>query len=1259
MIPRPEVRYNTDLPIWGRKDDITGAIRENQVIIITGETGSGKTTQIPKMCIEAGRGMRGMIGCTQPRRVAAVTVARRIAEELGQDIGQSVGYKIRFDEKSGSDTLIKIMTDGIMLVETQSDPLLRQYDTIIVDEAHERSLNIDFVLGILKAVLLKRPDLKVIITSATLDTEKFSRAFGNAPIIEVSGRMYAVDVRYRPMDPELEESGEFTYIDAAVDAVAEIRERMAHGDILVFMPTEQDIWEICEILEGRYGDEAAILPLFARLPWHEQQRVFQFGTKTRIIVATNIAETSITIPQIRYVVDTGLARISQYNARSRSTSLPIRAVSRSSADQRKGRCGRVQNGVCIRLYSEEDYLERPLYTAPEILRSNLSGVILQMLYLHLGNIFEFPFIDLPVNKNIMDAVDILLELGAIQKTDKDAQGSQAHPYTLTDQGRIMARLPIDPRVSRMIIEGRKRNCLNDVAVIASALSIVDPRERPANKKSQSDQMHAPFKDPGSDFMTLLRIWNTFHTTLEELKTQNRMRKFCREHFLSYKRMREWRDVYKQITQILEEEPREKSRTSPLPPAQGKPEDPNTAIHKAILSGYLGNIAEKKEKNIYHGTKGREAMIFPGSALFNRGGQWLVAAEMVETSRLYARIVANIEPDWIEEIGKNLCHSSYADPHWEKSREDVLAFEKVTLFGMTIIPKRTVSFSRLHPEEAVPCFIRQGLIPGELKSRFPFLRHNLALIARFRDLENKTRRHDLIDEEAVYRFYAERLPGIANTVQLRKWMHRKGGDGFLFMKEDDMMLQRPDPSAMADYYPDQAVVGGMALPLTYRFEPGHNLDGIALKVPAGLLPNLSVSSLDWAVPGILREKIYNLLRGLPKELRKKLPPLPHVCDTMMEEMPRGESSLLNAMGRFIHDRFDVSIPMAAWSDTQIPEHLKMVMMVVDGKDQILSTGRDLRNLQKNIGAVEESAAFEKACRIWEKTGLIEWTFGDLPETVILKNNDLPVGVAYPALEADASHSVNLRLFKNRAAAMASHPFGVGRLYEIRYADDMHYLRKTLVLSGDWKKWAEAFGGSKVMESLLYQKVAHDLFHVSIRTQSAFIEHAEKTCKKILSRGAEILNLASPAVQAYWATMQSVDRFEKVHTRNKIAGGFIRDIRDEIRMLLPDSFLIDRQESRLPDIIRYLRAYTIRLERGLVHLEKAFIKTAELNIYKNKYNELHEGCRDFTTPERKSAVGDLFWMVEEFKVSLFAQELKTPYPISRKRLDDKIKEIEMMD
>ncbi|MGE5840197.1 MAG: ATP-dependent RNA helicase HrpA, partial [Deltaproteobacteria bacterium] len=703
---RPRVSFPESLPITAKREKIVRLIRENQVVIVSGETGCGKSTQIPKMCLEAGRGTAGRIGCTQPRRIAAITIAHRIAEELGEEIGRSVGYKIRFREKAGKQAFIKIMTDGMLLAETQGDPQLYEYDTLIIDEAHERTLNIDFILGMLRTLLPRRPELKVIITSATLDTEKFSAAFGNAPVVTVEGRTYPVEVEYLPIDADLEEAGDLTYVDMAVKAVDGLRENKRYGDVLVFMPTEEDILETCERLEGRRYPGTTVLPLFARLPASEQGRVYSVSG-SKIVVATNVAETSLTIPGIRYVIDTGLARISRYLPRTRTTSLPISPISQSSADQRKGRCGRVQHGVCIRLYSEEDYASRPLFTPPEIQRSNLAEVILRMLALRLGHPSEFPFLDPPGERSIKDGFDLLTELGAVIR-----EGEQP---VLTAKGKLMARMPLDPRISRMMIEASQEGGLGEVAVIAAALSIQDPRERPVEKAQQADQAHGPFKDPDSDFLTLLNIWNRYHREWESLKTQNKMRKFCKQHFLSYPRMREWVYTHEQITGILKEQK--------IIVQEGSQELRYGRIHRCVLSGFLSNIALKKEKNMFQAARGREVMIFPGSTLFNKSPAWIVAAEMVKTSRLFARTVAKIEPEWIQPLAGDLCKSTTFEPHWDMNRGEVRAFEQVSLYGLVIVPRRPVSYGPIAPEEAHRIFVQQALVEGDVGEPLPFLSHN--------------------------------------------------------------------------------------------------------------------------------------------------------------------------------------------------------------------------------------------------------------------------------------------------------------------------------------------------------------------------------------------------------------------------------------------------------------------------------------------------------------------------------------------------------
>ncbi|MBU0986150.1 MAG: ATP-dependent RNA helicase HrpA, partial [Proteobacteria bacterium] len=763
---RPEPTYNPALPITAKKDEIIAAISKHPVVIISGETGSGKTTQIPKFCLAAGRGIDGMIGCTQPRRIAATTVCRRIAEELGQEPGRAVGYKIRFKDKTGSHPFIKIMTDGILLAETQSDPHLAEYDTIIVDEAHERSLNIDFILGYLKTLLKKRNDLKVVITSATIDTQKFSTAFGNAPVIEVSGRMYPVEVRYIPVDSELGDSEAPAHIEAAIRALDKLLLKDPFGDILIFMPTEQDIREIREIIKGRKYKNIIVFPLFARLSATEQSRVFSRVPARKVIIATNIAETSITIPGIKYVIDTGLARIARYTPRTRTTSLPITAISKSSAEQRKGRCGRVEKGICIRLFSEEDFESRPMFTLPEVLRANLAEVILRMIALKLGDISDFPFIDRPDAKSIHDGFDLLVELGAIisQFDSKNDRGKQR--YTLTKSGTLMAKMPIDPRLSRMLIEARTQDVVKEMIVIAAALSIPDPRERPSEKAELADQAHKTFQDPASDFITLLNTWNRYHQDRDNSKTPGQtfrqLKNFCKAHFLSFNRMREWIDIHGQLSQILKEY-RLYDHHPLAPAAQDRARESGpyaplyAAIHRSVLSGFLSNIAVQKEKNLFQATKGRQVMIFPGSALFNRAGTWIVAAEMVETSRLFARTTANIESDWLENLGKDLCKHTYLEPHWSGKLGEVTAYEQVSLFGLIIVPRRPISYGKIDPQEASDIFIRSALVAGDIRQKFSFMDHNRKLIDEVGDLENRIRRRDiLVSENEMFEFYRKRL-----------------------------------------------------------------------------------------------------------------------------------------------------------------------------------------------------------------------------------------------------------------------------------------------------------------------------------------------------------------------------------------------------------------------------------------------------------------------------------------------------------------------
>ncbi|MFO7667022.1 MAG: ATP-dependent RNA helicase HrpA [Desulfobacterales bacterium] len=948
----PGFGFDPVLPITAKKNEIIESISKNQIVIISGETGSGKTTQIPKFCLAAGRGIKGKIGCTQPRRIAAITVAARIAEELGEEIGKSVGYKIRFTDKTHKEAYIKIMTDGILLAEAHKDPFLSEYDTIIVDEAHERNLNIDFILGMLKTLLKKRKSLKLIITSATIDTEKFSKAFDNAPVIEVSGRTYPVEVKYFANNTDVEESDEKTHVDLAVEAVDSILNESRSGDILIFMPTEQDIREASEILEGRKYVSAEIIPIFARLPAAEQSRVFMRIPKRKIIIATNIAETSITIPGIKYVVDTGLARISHYTPRSRSTALPVVRISRSSADQRKGRCGRVENGICIRLYPREDYESRPLYTLPEILRSNLAEVILRMIALNLGDISAFPFIDGPPPRSINDGYEILLELGAIERGNGDKSG-----FSLTKNGKLMASLPVDPRISRMLIEAGKRGCLEEMIVIAAALSCQDPRERSADKIDEANRAHRQFMDTQSDFIAILNIWNKFNEALKGAKIIAGIKKFCRANYLSFRRMKEWRDIYIQIKDILaenglERRKPEKETAESVKYRPGGFSPLYAAIHKSILSGFLSNIAVKKEKNIFSATKEKSVMIFPGSGLFKNSGTWILAAEIVETSRLFARTVANIENLWIEEIGKKQCRYSYHDPHWERARGEVVALERVNLYGLPIISGRPVSYGKVNPEEASDIFIRSALVDGDVRVPFGFMEHNMNLKSEIIDLENRVRRRGIFaGDDAIFEFYRKKLHAIYDTRTLSRYIKSAGGDQFLLMKKEDFSRYLPDENEIS-LYPDNLSFGANSFECLYSFDPGKPDDGVTIRIPSEYTRTVPPEATEWLIPGLLKEKITALIKGLPKEYRKKLVPVSRTVDEIMEKMPKGRRSLKTALSGFIYKNFGVDIPAISWPEDRLPEHLKIRISVTDKNGKEICSGRDKSILIKDYSEPAE-------------------------------------------------------------------------------------------------------------------------------------------------------------------------------------------------------------------------------------------------------------------------------------------------------------------
>jgi len=1253
---RPAPGFPSELPITAKKDDIIRAIRRHPVNIVAGETGSGKTTQLPKFCLAAGRGLDGMIGCTQPRRIAATTVARRIAAELDEPIGQSVGYKIRFQEKAAPDGYIKIMTDGVLLAEAQGDPWLNSYDTLIVDEAHERSLNIDFLLGILKNLRRKRPDLKLIITSATIDTEKFSKAFDNAPVIEVSGRMYPVDTHYLTPD-QTADPDEQSHIELAAKAVDRIVRKNPYGDILVFMPTEQGIRETADLIEGRRYKEVVCLPLFARLTAAQQARVFAPAAGRKIIIATNIAETSITIPGIRYVVDTGLARISRYMPRSRTTALPVAPISKSSADQRMGRCGRVENGICYRLYTVEDYDSRPLYTSPEILRANLAEVILRMISLKLGNVETFPFIDPPAERNIKDGIDLLLELGAIVPGGAPAKGKPSGRFRLTNIGRMMARLPIDPRLARMLVAAREYGCVADMTIIAAALSIQDPRERPAENAQAADQAQKVFVDPLSDLVTLLTIWQEYHAAWKRNKTTSQMKKWCRIHFLSFRRMREWRDVHRQIKEILRESRFERKRAQAPKRAQtGKRRtnqrtlfgDRYEAVHKSALSGFLSNIAVQKDKNIFQAAKGREVMVFPGSGLFDRTGRWIMAIEMVETSRLFARVCARIESAWLEKIGGHLCRYTHLDPHWERKRGEVVATEQVSLFGLVIIADRRVSYGKVNPAHAAELFIHQALVAGDIRRPPGFIKHNQELVKRIRGMEDRIRRRDiLVHPDEMAAFYQAHLENIYDIRTLRTLLKKKGGDDFLKLTEAQLLNYSPERSEL-DLYPDSIKIGRSEFGCTYRFRPDGEDDGITIAIPASRAAALPAEEIDWLVPGLFSQKVDALVRGLPKKYRKQLVPVSRTVDTVVREMQRDKGSLATSLSRFLHGRLGVDIPAAAWPVADLAPHLQARLDITDSKGKSIVTSRDPAILQKQKTGGEPGDRLAHLRIEWEQDGIGPAAFPDLPDTLEVPIPGADPWVVYPALIKEES-GVALRLISDSQSARTAHREAVCRLYTDHFARDLKFLRRKLLLPDYLTPAARHFGGNHAVEKQIEDTLLGDLFAKDIRSRREFEAHADALASGFMSSGDALRSNVQTVIEQYGETFAALDALRRKSFSDGPAAGLLETLFAELRNLVPKNFVSLYDTQRMPHLVRYVKTIAVRAQRTLDALDKDRQKADLVAVHTDRLNDLLAAITDETSLERRSAVERYFWLIEEYKVSQYAQELKTVEKVSPKRLD----------
>ena len=1258
----PTLNYNQDLPVTARREEIVETIKKNQVVIISGETGSGKTTQIPKFCVEAGRGTGGLIAVTQPRRIAAVSVANRLAEELGEEPGHSVGFKIRFHETGDKNGTIRLMTDGILLAEAQGDPFLSNYDTIIVDEAHERSLNIDFILGILRTLVKKRRDLKVIVTSATIDTEKFSKAFDGAPIIEVSGRTFPVKMIHRPL-----ETKDDSYVDAAVKALDDLVTQGPYGDVLIFMPTEADIKETCDLIEGRRHKAVSVLPLYARLSASEQKRVFQSALGRKVIVSTNVAETSITIPGIKYVIDTGIARIPRYSPRTRTTSLPVMEISRSSADQRKGRCGRVANGICVRLYDEESYEGRPLFTLPEILRANLAEVILRMTSLKLGRVEAFPFVDPPSSQSIADGFQTLVELGAIEEIKH--KGTVSHQLTKT--GRIMAAIPVDPKLSRILIEASHNGCMAEVLVIISALTIRDPRERPDGKEAQADQKHAIFKDPFSDFITVLNIWKRFQVHMGGAKKTSLMKTFCKDNFISFLRMREWIDIQGQLSRIAKEFDLPKGN---MPEETGKGSKKEAfgaeyiAIHKSILAGYLSSIATVKEKNLYKATKGREVMIFPGSGLFNKGGPWIVASEMVETSRLFARNVARIDPDWLEELGKDLVKRTCSNPRWEKKMGAVVADEQVSLFGLLIAANRKVLYGPKDPDEATGIFIRSALVEGDLdipkgNRHFSFLGHNNALIDDVRGVEDRIRRRDiLISEEDLFTFYAEKITHTWDIRTFTRNLKQAGGDAHLKMDPEAISRYTPEAEELAAF-PKGITVGGGNFSLSYAFEPGEENDGVTLEVPAHSAKALSKEALDWVVPGLMGEKIEAMIKALPKEHRKRLVPVSDTVAVITAEMEElmilrkgtfPTRPLITALGSFLAKRFGIRIPPTAWHGEAIPDHLKVRISVTGARGKELASSRDKSVLlTQTQEAPQKDDLFQARRREWEKQDLTEWPMDEIPATLPFHGGLF----AYPALTVTPG-GIALTLHRHDREALYLHKKGVAALTALHLSKEVRSLSKDLKLTGEAKKRAAYFKGDVTLTEALSTKTTELLFPSDLRSRADFEAHVKTASKKLYTTGTSLLTAVETILARYHETSALIYAEELKRSKNPSGGLLTGMLRNELDLLVPKNFITLYEPGRLTLLERHIRAIALRAKRAFDAPEKDRAKANEVAPFVKSLNHLVASLTPDSSREKKEAIESLFWSIEEFKISVYAQEIRTREKVSAKRLTKQIRDIEVM-
>nr|WP_129138906.1 ATP-dependent RNA helicase HrpA [Halomonas coralii] len=1249
--------YPPSLPVAEKRESILAALREHPVVVVAGETGSGKTTQLPKLCLELGLGRRGLIGHTQPRRLAARSVAGRLAEEMAVPLGEQVGYQVRFTDHTADTTLVKLMTDGILLAETQHDPDLERYEAIIIDEAHERSLNIDFLLGYLKRLTERRPDLKIIITSATIDVERFSRHFARdgkpAPVVQVSGRTYPVEVRYRPLVRETEDEEDRTLQEGILHAVEEIeaieREKRWYSgprDVLIFLPGEREIRETADTLRRADLKGTEILPLYARLSNAEQNRVFQSHAGRRIVLATNVAETSLTVPGIRYVIDPGLVRISRYSYRAKVQRLPIEPGSQASADQRKGRCGRISEGVCLRLYSEEDYLARPAYTEPEIQRTNLASVILSMLSLRLGDIEAFPFVDAPDSRFVRDGFRLLFELGAVDADNR-----------LTQLGRRLARLPIDPRLARMVLAGAEQQCLRDVLIVVSALAVQDPRDRPADKRQAADQKHRQWNDPDSDFVAWLNLWHGFEAAREEL-SGNQLRRWCREQYLSYLRLREWHDTFRQLRQLLRDmdivvpgaTQLTRRDTDGEAPAREASRQAYASIHQALLAGLLSNLGQLVENREYLGARNRKFLIHPGSGLAKKSPKWVMAGELVETSRLFARDVARIQPEWVEPLAGHLVKRSYSEPHWEMKRAQVVAFEQVTLFGLPIVARRKVHYGPIAPRESRELFIRRALVEGEYRTQAAFFAHNRALIGEVEDLEDRARKRDiLVDEETLFDFYDQRLPeDVVNGKGFEHWRREAERDDPDVLKLDKaaLMARAADEVSEAQY-PDTLTLGGVSYPLGYHFAPGAEDDGVTLTVPAAMLSQLPRHRLEWLVPGLLREKCIALLKSLPKSVRRQVVPIPDWVDAALQTLSPDDVPLTEALGEFLRVKTGLRLTPDDWRTDPLEPHLRMNIRVVDHAGQELGQGRDLAALEARFAEAATAGA-----RALDSAGDTREAVTALPEAPLPESRTTTqAGIrveAYPALVERAGDELAVELFDHPDKAHEAHRQGIKRLAIQRLPDPVKRLRQLDGIERCALLFAKVGSKRQLVDDLVEAVFLHEIAADPLpRSRDAFEARIAERRGELVPRGEALVTTVLAALEGHLAVTKAL----KGQLNLSLALVY-NDLKAQMQRLVHPGF-ISEAGGWLEEYPRYMEAAAIRLEKAPRERMRDQMLMQEIQDFETRLANRRESER--RSGREDPALTEFGWWIEELRVSSFAQQLGTRMPVSAKRLERRWAEI----